>query len=324
MRQKQTYILTVVLVILTLALNACGSSASNSSIIATSVAMTVQAQNAQTAESTPTPTSLPPSIGTSTVPASPTAGAATRVPPTAPPVGSGNTKPCYSANFVADATIPDGTIVTPGASFIKSWSVLNSGSCTWNTTYKFVFMSGDIMGGGYVYPFPTTAAPGQTVDIPIQLYAPLTGGTYTGKWKIQAPDGTIFGVGQYDASLSVQIVVGSGTPGKGTTTAFGITAITYDVTRDPVAGCATNVYYTITAHITSNGPVKITYYWNHSDNYRTSNQTLTFPDASTKSISETWSVRLGNVTGTRWDQIIVTDPTYQEFGKATFEFLCGQ
>jgi len=332
MRQKQIYILTALLITLAMTLNACGSSASNASIIATSVAMTVQAQNTQVAESTPTLTPTLPGTDTSSLQATPTV--ATKAPPTAPPAGSSNAKPCYSANFVADATIPDGTIVNPGSTFIKTWSVLNSGSCTWNSTYKFVFMSGDIMGGAYVYPFPTTAAPGQTVDIPIQLYAPQTNGTYTGTWKIEAPDGTIFGVGEYDTSLSVQIVVGSGTPGKGTTTAYGVTSVTYDITRRPAAGCATyvdpsghdtaSIYYDITAYITANGPVTINYYWKHSDGFRSSNQTLTFDQAKTRAVTDTWGVRLGNSTNTRWDQIVVTDPSYQEYGKASFDFLCGK
>lgn len=316
MRQKQIYIFTVLLTVLALTLSACGSSASNDSVIATSVAMTVQAQNTQAAQSTPLP-----GVDISPLPASPTAGA-TKAPPTAPPAGSGNAKSCLSANFVADATIPDGTIVNPGTSFIKTWSVLNSGSCTWDSTYKFVFMSGDIMGGAYVYPFPVTAAPGQTVNIPIQLYAPQNDGTYTGKWKIQSSNGTIFGVGQYDTPLSVQIFVGSGTPGKGTTTAYGVTAVTYDIVRDPLAGCATTVFYNITAYITSNGPIKITYFWRHSDGYNSGSQTLTFTGASTKSLTESWSIHLGNATNTRWDQIIVTDPTYQEYGKATFDYTC--
>jgi len=333
MRQKQIYILTALLTIFALTLNACGSSASNDSIIATSVAMTVQAQNTQATQSTPTLPRTLPGTDVSPLPASPTAGA-TKAPPTAPPAGSANTKPCLSANLVADVTIPDGTIVTPGSSFIKSWRVLNSGSCFWDSTYKFVYMSGDIMGGAYVYAFPGAAAPGQTVDIPIQLYAPQNSGTYTGKWKIQSSNGTIFGVGQYDASLSVQIVVGSGTPGKGTTTAYGITAVTYDIARRPAAGCATyvdptghdwaSIYYDITAYITSNGPIKITYFWKHSDGYRSADQTLTFTEAKTRSITESWGLRLGNTTGTRWDQLIVTDPAYQEYGKATFDFLCGQ
>lgn len=321
MRQKQIYIFTVLLAVLALTFTACGPSASNDSIIATSVAMTVQAQNTQVAQSAPSLTSPLPGSDVSPLPASPTAGAA-KAPPTAPAAGSGNVKPCYSANFVADATIPDGTIVNPGTSFIKTWRILNSGSCPWDSTFKFVFMSGDIMGGAYVYPFPVSAAPGQTVEIPIQLLAPQSNGTYTGKWKIQSSNGAIFGVGQYDTPLSVQIVVGSGTPGKGTSTAYDVTAVAYDIVRDPLGGCATTVFYNITAYITTNGPVKITYFWKHSDGYNSGSQTLTFTQASAKSLTESWSIHLGNATGERWDQIIVTDPTYREYGKATFNYTC--
>src|ERR1700690_1367157 len=155
MRLKTKQVSFALLIILALTLSACGSSASNNSIIATSVAMTVQAQNTQAPAFTPT--SLP-VVDVPTLLTSPTSGVTT-VPPTAPVAGSSNIKPCYSANFVQDVTIPDGTIVTPGQTFWKTWRVLNSGSCSWDSTYKFVFNDGDLMGGGYVYAFPGAAAP---------------------------------------------------------------------------------------------------------------------------------------------------------------------
>ncbi len=191
--------------------------------------MTVQAQNTQEAALTPT---NPPATDLPPVLFSPTPGA-TRIPPTAPPAGSVDIKPCYSANFVSDVTIPDGTIVTPGQTFMKTWRVMNSGSCAWDSTYKFVFVDGDIMGGGYVYSFPGAAAPGETVDIPVQLYAPVDAGTYTGTWEIEAPDKTLFGVGQYNQPLSVQVVVVNGTPSNNKTASpYGVVNVTYnDVTR---------------------------------------------------------------------------------------------
>ena len=67
MRQKQIYILTALLITLAMTLNACGSSASNASVIATSVAMTVQAQNTQVAESTPKLTPTLPGTDTSSL-----------------------------------------------------------------------------------------------------------------------------------------------------------------------------------------------------------------------------------------------------------------
>ena len=57
----------------------------------------------------------------------------------------------------------------------------------------------------------------------------VRGSGNTGYWKIQAPDGTLFGVGQYSQSLSVSIVVGSGTPENNKTqSVYDITAVGYD------------------------------------------------------------------------------------------------
>ncbi len=318
MRQKQIYILTALLAAFILTLNACGPSASNNSIIATSVAMTVQAQNAQVAQTTTLP-----GTDTSPLPASPTA-AATKSPPTAPPTGSSGSNFCTASAAFVGETIPDGTIEQPGAQFTKIWHIKNSGTCAWDSTWQFVYFSGDVMGGAFVYPFPQPAAPGQTVDVPVVFTAPTAYGTYTGYWKIKSPWGTAFGDSDSGNPFWVQIVVGSGTPGKGTATAYGVTSVTYDIARDPVAGCATTVFYNITAYISTNGPVTVTYFWNHSDGYRSANQTLTFAEAKTRSITESWSIHLGNATNTRWDQIVVTDPTYQEYGKATFDYTCGK
>jgi hypothetical protein len=278
--------------------------------------MTVQAQNTQEAALTPTSlpaTDLPPLLS------SPTTGA-TRIPPTAPPAGSGDIKPCYSANFVSDVTIPDGTIVTPGATFWKTWRVTNSGACAWNSTYKFVFMEGDIMGGAYVYNFPGVAAPGQTVDIPIQLLAPQVEGTYTGTWKIEAPDKTIFGVGQYDEPLSVKVVVGGGTPANNKTPSpYDITNVTYDVARSCTPA---NTFWTITAYITSNGPVTAIFTWEQSDGNNQANRKITFTEATTKSVTREWSQHLGSSSNPRWVRIVITSPTYQEYSKETGLYLC--
>lgn len=307
-----------VFICLTLLLSACGSSASNDSVIATSVAMTVQVQNTQ--EAAFTPTSLPPTA-LPTLFTPPTTGA-TRVPPTAPAAGSSDIKPCYSANYVADVTIPDGTIVSPGSTFMKTWRVLNSGSCFWNSTYKFVFMSGDILGGAYVYDFPGSAAPGETVDIPVQLYAPQVAGAYTGTWKIQAPDKTIFGVGQYDEPLSVQVVVVSGTPSNNKTASpYDVTNVTYDVAKRCTPA---NTFYTITGNITSNGAVKVTFTWEQSDGHNTPNRKMTFTEATTQVTGALeWSQGIASSTNPRWVRIVITSPFYHEYPKETLPPLCG-
>jgi hypothetical protein len=314
---KTRQILFTLLAGLALTLSACGSSASNDSIIATSVAMTVQAQNTQ--EAVFTPTSLP-TLDIPTPFSTPTPGT-TRVPPTAPPTGSGVFKPCYSANYISE-TIPDGTIVSPGQTYWKSWHVLNSGSCAWDSNFKFVFMDGDIMGGAYVYNFPGAAAPGQEVDIPIQLVAPQVVGTYTGNWKIEAPDKTIFGVGQYDTPLSVKVVVApAGTPSNHKTASpYAITNVTIDVTRECKPA---NTFYTITASLTSNGPISAVFTENQSDGHNTANRKITFTEATTLTRSWEWSQGIASSTNTRWVSITITSPEYHEWPKVNLPPLCG-
>lgn len=315
MKLKSKYPVLSALTIAAFLVSACSSSVDQAAV-ATAVAMTVQAQNTQEALSSPTPfiaasSNIPPF-------ASPTTSA-TQAPPTLPPPPSNDTASCLKANYVADVTIPDGTIVSPGASFWKTWRVLNSGTCAWDSTYKFVFFDGDIMGGGYVYAFPGAAAPGETVDIPVQLFAPSAEGTYTGYWKIQSPNGTVFGVGQYDKPLSVQIVVGSGTPGKHTETVYGATAVTYNVARRCTAA---NTFYTITANISSNGPVNIIFTWEQSDGNNDRNNKLVFTEAGTKSVTHEWGQGRTPNPKTLWVRIVVTSPTYQEFPKEILPALC--
>lgn len=318
MRATYTYRTFAAVMCLTLVLVSCAP-ASNDSVIATSVAQTVAAQETERAAFTPSPTRL---SATLTPLTSPTP-LSTRVPPTAPPPGSGNIVPCYRAEYVADLTIPDGTIVSPGASFMKRWSVKNTGSCTWNSTYKFVFMDGDVLGGAYVYNFPAVAAPNQTVEIPIQLYAPTENGAFTGYWKIQAPDKTVFGVGQYDQSLSVSIVVGSGTPANNkTASVYDITAVSYTI--EPRCTAA-NTFWRIYVHLTSNGPLKSTFRILQSDGNGQNNIKLEFKSAETLTFDYgEWSQRtITSSTNPRWVQAITTSPIYHEWPQSEALYLCG-
>lgn len=94
--------------------------------------------------------------------------------------------------FITDVTITDGHQVYPGEQFRKTWRVQNSGTCTWTSDYSFVFVSGDQMGGQNIY-IPAIVAPGQMIDLSVDLTAPYDEGTYRGFWQMRAPWGTNFG-----------------------------------------------------------------------------------------------------------------------------------
>jgi len=191
MTVKHAYGKLISLVLAALLLGSCAPAASNASLIATSVAQTVEAprNGAGCIHSNVHPT-----------PADPYSDQVTHTAHDQGAPDCAGTRIEQHRGLLQRAIRrgcehPDGTIVAPGASFWKTWSVKNTGSCSWDSSFKFVFVDGDIMGGAYVYNFPGFAAPDDIVEIPIQLYAPTTTGSYSGYWKIQAPDKTLFGVG---------------------------------------------------------------------------------------------------------------------------------
>ena len=105
------------------------------------------------------------------------------------------------AAFISDITLPDNTVVSPNQSLIKTWRVRNDGSTTWGNGYQLVFQSGDQMQAPSTVALPN-AAPGDVVDISVNLTAPSEGGDYRGDWRLRNPQGTYFG-----DELWVQITV---------------------------------------------------------------------------------------------------------------------
>jgi len=101
------------------------------------------------------------------------------------------------SEFVADVTVPDGTHFAPGTVFQKTWRIRNSGTCTWDASYRITFLSGDRMMGPRSAPLDEPVLPGEEVDVSVMLIAPEAAGTYQGQWQMFAPDGTPFGTRPY-------------------------------------------------------------------------------------------------------------------------------
>jgi uncharacterized protein YkwD len=109
-------------------------------------------------------------------------------------------------------TVPDDTQFSQGDIFVKTWRVRNEGTCTWGPDYALVFAGGDQMNGVPSSPLPA-AEPGDTVEISVELTAPLRGSTHFGNWMMSDPQGEWFGVGATrKGPLWVQIVVTYITP----------------------------------------------------------------------------------------------------------------
>jgi hypothetical protein len=117
--------------------------------------------------------------------------------------------PCQNqASFVDDVTIPDNTKMQPDEDFVKIWRLQNAGDCSWTPAYLLAFIGGQMIGAPESVPLSTHVAPGETVDLAVDMEAPDLPGTYQGYWKLRSPDGAYFGIGpQGDQSFWVKIVV---------------------------------------------------------------------------------------------------------------------
>lgn len=102
---------------------------------------------------------------------------------------------CDAAAFVSDVTFPDGSVVGRGSNFTKIWRIRNVGTCTWTTSYAIVYVSGEKFGAANSVSLPVQVAPGQTVDLVMNLTAPSADGRYRGNWKLRNASGVLFGVG---------------------------------------------------------------------------------------------------------------------------------
>ena len=122
----------------------------------------------------------------------------TPVPPTStsrpsPTPSSTPTPPCTdSLAFVEDVTIPDGTVVSPGASLDKQCLVQNNGTCNWDARDRLRFAGGLEMGAGTEQAlFPARA--GNQATLRISFTAPGEPGTYSTAWQAIGPEGEPFG-----------------------------------------------------------------------------------------------------------------------------------
>ncbi len=294
-------------------LSSCASPANQQSAIATFVAQTVEAGHllsSPTASSTPEPQ---PTMAVTTAPF---------LTPTFTPVTGGPWLGCLQAELIGEDPV-DKALFTPagplqsGAPFLKHWYIRNTGSCTWDTSYKVRFVDGDLLGGAYVYSLPMVTPPQGVLDLALLLQAPTSPGTYKGRWILEAPNGIQFGVGPQRIPFWVEIVVSDAK-----TPQFAVTSIRFRVEKD-TSRCPANVLNTVYAEITVNGPVTVVYQWFQSDDNESGRISLEFKSAGSKTISREWlSHPIASPTNPRWMQLVIHEPNHQSWDKVYLDFTC--
>jgi hypothetical protein len=113
------------------------------------------------------------------------------------------TSVCAQLAWIADVTVPDGTVMDPGEIFFKIWRIENTGTCAWSFEYQLAFDHGDQLSGPDVArvhlfspeasPQPElgdltwkdelwTVNPGELADVALFLKAPDDPGVYSSVW----------------------------------------------------------------------------------------------------------------------------------------------
>lgn len=195
--------------------------------VLTAAAQTANARMTETAAVTPT---ARPATPTET--SGPTATVSSPISPTLTLTPTLEISGEDKLEFVADVTVPDGTIYKPGDTFVKTWKLKNTGTSTWASGHSLIFVSGEQMGAAASIPLSVTVPPGESGDISVSLTAPASAGSFFGFWMLRGPAGNNFGLGPTDDQpFYVQINVsddGSGTalpPGASGNTVTDVTLV---------------------------------------------------------------------------------------------------
>jgi hypothetical protein len=101
---------------------------------------------------------------------------------------------CDWAKFISDVTVADNASFPPGVPFTKTWRLQNIGTCTWSTSYSLVHHSGERMSTVSSVSLNRPVAPGEMVDISVNMISPLTGGQHDGAWILSNASGVRFGI----------------------------------------------------------------------------------------------------------------------------------
>lgn len=97
--------------------------------------------------------------------------------------------------FIKDVTYPDGSYLSPGETFTKTWRFRNEGTSSWPFGTRLLFISkrGDNLGSPESVPITSVVDSGKEVDVSVTLKAPEQTGRYVSYYRLCGPDDKKFG-----------------------------------------------------------------------------------------------------------------------------------
>ena len=310
----KSYYTLLVLIVAILVLTACNFpiGATQQVNVETAVAGTLAAVSNKTLPVIPTAiiNTLPPSATQQALPTNTSLPTLTAF-PTYTPYPTATKIPCNQAKWVGE-TIPDDTHLSASTTFTKTWTITNSGSCTWTTSYKVVFDHGDAMGGAASFNLPSAIAPGQTYVISVNFSTPATASTYEGFWKLQDNNGNPFGLGASNKNFSVRVIVD--------VVPFTLKSAAVSTMHFHIeAACPYTIDFKADIVSTAAGTAKV--WWVFSDGSSLAPQNIIFASASTITLTTSWTL---GASYSGWAAIQNDYPNHQIFDlqRANFELVC--
>jgi hypothetical protein len=103
-------------------------------------------------------------------------------------------EPCIDGmTFVGDLNLDDQNmtappIMAPGQTFSKGWRIRNSGTCAWAPDFAIAYVNGNRVEAamnGQPTAVGRAVAPGETIDLYVDLRAPQVYGTFQGFWQMR-------------------------------------------------------------------------------------------------------------------------------------------
>jgi hypothetical protein len=105
---------------------------------------------------------------------------------------------CNNATYIGDTGPADKAVIAGGKVFDVGFSMLNSGTCTWDEGYAFSFLNGDKLSANKLSIVIAKdksefTAPNHSQSFVITFQAPKAAGVYRSNWQMQDDKGTRFG-----------------------------------------------------------------------------------------------------------------------------------
>ena len=341
MSVNKSIVLRILAISLCLLAAACGSSGLGGSepttpapeAVFTSAAQTAEARRverfAQTATIPPESMIATSAFATSTFTAAPTSIPTFQISPTAATASSSQVAAGGDrGEFVADVSIPDGTVFAPNQTFQKTWRLANAGQTTWTTDYSLVYIDGDLMGAEPSIPLPNSVGPGERIEITVDMVAPPDPGSYRGFWKLRNSSGEVFGFGANAneaiwVDILVQSALASGSENITPAAAGAVSTISLAVDNAQVSGGCPHTFV-FTAQISMSQSATLSYILEAGT---TSGTDIRQPPPTTQTLGPGIHPVVYELTVpanvTAWARLHVTQPVQAFSNQVDFSLICG-